>query len=393
MKMFIVLLTTLNFVSPGATAATRPKIAAWQTPAEKTPSAVRIIPIDHTRTSDNRLAVIEEADAFLAEITPPDGSPNVSSDVAFAIGFALARGKPTLIYTKATQTFADRVISEFKARGHSNFQKEPDFMHRLMDPDGYAVEDFGLWENLMIDGAAHHSLVPIGHTAAEVIAAYLARKPTGLSKASFTFDSTPSLVRAILKSNAPPDAPFLDAGNFRKVELHPRRRHPDDVPLAYLAGPDVFLKDPLRAAEIKRKICRTYGFGGKFPLDVEMEFKPPASEFAMRIFYANLRLMLESDFIVANMTPYRGPDMDQGTAFEQGFTFGLGRPVLGYSTFGSSVFPPARLAKFAVERSGHSIVRRFTTAIAWYRNSLNHRELKALEESIDFCPSLLINGG
>ena len=37
------------------------------------------------------------------------------------------------------------------------------------------------------------------------------------------------------------------------------------------------------------------------------------------------------DAVIANMTPFRGPSMDVGTAFELGYMAGRGRPVLGYS--------------------------------------------------------------
>src|SRR5690606_39043377 len=40
------------------------------------------------------------------------------------------------------------------------------------------------------------------------------------------------------------------------------------------------------------------------------------------------------DLIIANMTPFRGPGMDAGTAFEMGFMRALGKPVLGYTNDG-----------------------------------------------------------
>ena len=41
--------------------------------------------------------------------------------------------------------------------------------------------------------------------------------------------------------------------------------------------------------------------------------------------------MLSCDIIIANVTPFRGPSADDGTAFELGFFDALGRPAFAYS--------------------------------------------------------------
>jgi hypothetical protein len=41
--------------------------------------------------------------------------------------------------------------------------------------------------------------------------------------------------------------------------------------------------------------------------------------------------MLASDIMIANLTPFRGPSADDGTAFELGFFDALGRPIFAYS--------------------------------------------------------------
>ena len=51
---------------------------------------------------------------------------------------------------------------------------------------------------------------------------------------------------------------------------------------------------------------------------------------------------------IANMTPFRGPSMDVGTAFELGYLAALGRPVLGYSNSARS-FPERTLAYFGLD--------------------------------------------
>ncbi|MEZ5667042.1 MAG: nucleoside 2-deoxyribosyltransferase [Alphaproteobacteria bacterium] len=103
----------------------------------------------------------------------------------------------------------------------------------------------------------------------------------------------------------------------------------------YLAGPEVFLPDPMAAAAAKKAICARHGFVGVFPLDKSLDLGGLAPfEAGWRISAANEQLMRGCDLIIANMTPFRGPSMDVGTAFEMGFMRALGRLVLGYSNDG-----------------------------------------------------------
>lgn len=103
----------------------------------------------------------------------------------------------------------------------------------------------------------------------------------------------------------------------------------------YLAGPDVFLPDPHAAAAAKKQVCADYGFVGVFPLDKALDLTGLGRrEAGLRIAEANEELMRGCDLVIANMTPFRGPSMDVGTAYEMGFMRALGRPVLGYSNDG-----------------------------------------------------------
>ena len=103
-------------------------------------------------------------------------------------------------------------------------------------------------------------------------------------------------------------------------------------PRVYLAGPDVFLSDALAQGERKKAICRAHGLDGRYPLDVAA--LPAGLELAaqaQQLFTAMIRLMDECDAGLANLTPFRGPSMDVGTAFELGYLHGRGKPVFGYS--------------------------------------------------------------
>jgi nucleoside 2-deoxyribosyltransferase len=103
----------------------------------------------------------------------------------------------------------------------------------------------------------------------------------------------------------------------------------------YLAGPDVFLPDPLKMAKAKKEICQKYGLEGVFPFDSSLDLtdlKP--REAAIEIYKCNLNLMNHCDLIIANMTPFRSPSLDAGTAFEIGYMTALGKPIFGYSNDG-----------------------------------------------------------
>ncbi len=104
------------------------------------------------------------------------------------------------------------------------------------------------------------------------------------------------------------------------------------APQIYLAGPEVFLPDPFSIGRQKKDLCRKYGFEGIFPLDTDFEptdLRKP--EQGRQISQNNELLIRSCELLVANMTPFRGPSMDVGTAFEIGYARGLGKPVFGYT--------------------------------------------------------------
>merc|ERR1712187_875069 len=105
------------------------------------------------------------------------------------------------------------------------------------------------------------------------------------------------------------------------------------MPRVYLAGPEVFRPDAMQIAQKKKEICAEFGLEGCFPMDTELKgcsnLEP--KEISFKISTANENMMLSCDAVIANMTPFRSPSMDVGTAFEMGFMRALGRPVLGYT--------------------------------------------------------------
>src|SRR5262245_32149960 len=96
------------------------------------------------------------------------------------------------------------------------------------------------------------------------------------------------------------------------------------TPRIYLAGPDVFDPDPARIFAERGQICRRYGLDPLAPLDT-------GATTAEEIFRANVGLLDGCDGVVANLTPFRGPHCDVGTAWEVGYAAARGKPVFSFS--------------------------------------------------------------
>ena len=102
---------------------------------------------------------------------------------------------------------------------------------------------------------------------------------------------------------------------------------------AYLAGPEVFLADARHIGARKRAICTRHGLVGVFPADEEDVGGPalPPRERGLAISRTMERVMWGCDAMIVNLTPFRGPSADVGSAYEMGFMRALGRPIFAYS--------------------------------------------------------------
>jgi len=130
-------------------------------------------------------------------------------------------------------------------------------------------------------------------------------------------------------------------------------------PKLYLAGPDVFLPEPLAHAEKQRALCEQYGFTPLHPVDngpadgnhsvaaltrlyaasrlyrtdprpALMALPSEQMRCAMQIYLGNIKYVRECDIVVANCNAFRGALVDDGTAYELGLGHGLGKPTYGY---------------------------------------------------------------
>jgi nucleoside 2-deoxyribosyltransferase len=100
----------------------------------------------------------------------------------------------------------------------------------------------------------------------------------------------------------------------------------------YLAGPDVFLADSAEIVRRKQAICAAHGLDGLYPGEgLELDAIAEA-EHARTLFEGCVEMMDRCVAGLANLTPFRGPSADVGTAFEMGYLFGRGFPVFGYTS-------------------------------------------------------------
>jgi nucleoside 2-deoxyribosyltransferase len=104
------------------------------------------------------------------------------------------------------------------------------------------------------------------------------------------------------------------------------------LPSVYLAGPDVFCPDAKAIGKAKCELLQRYGLVGHFPLDNEV---PESPDIAHEIFLGNVQLINRSSIVLANIIPFRGPSLDPGTAWEIGYAYAKGIPVICYGSSGS----------------------------------------------------------
>ena len=106
----------------------------------------------------------------------------------------------------------------------------------------------------------------------------------------------------------------------------------------YLAGPEVFLPEPVKAGKAKQLRIEQlneqhdwpFKLVGLYPLDNEIPDFKPDFDTGIRIYHANIALMEKAHAVTANMVRFRGPSMDVGTAFEMGYMAAQDKPVIAY---------------------------------------------------------------
>jgi nucleoside 2-deoxyribosyltransferase len=98
----------------------------------------------------------------------------------------------------------------------------------------------------------------------------------------------------------------------------------------YLAGPDVGHPDAVGLIARKRALCSAAGYTPLTPDPEALLAEEQTEVDARRIYADRLTRLKESDAVIADLTPFRGPNCDPAVAFEAGVMAGLVKPVFAY---------------------------------------------------------------
>jgi nucleoside 2-deoxyribosyltransferase len=101
----------------------------------------------------------------------------------------------------------------------------------------------------------------------------------------------------------------------------------------YLGGPEVFLPDASDVLLKKAAMCGEFGFAAQVPQETHGQDwgKMTPVAISRAIYQANVDVMKLCDCGLFDLTPFRGPSADVGTAFEVGIMTGMGKPVFAYT--------------------------------------------------------------
>lgn len=113
-------------------------------PTDPAPSAPQA-DIDWMRIYPGNEAHIQSCGALIANLTPFRGA-SADPGTAYELGFMRALGRPVLGYSNAPGNFTMRSLAQLQGTVHRRANGAWE------DADGMEVEDFGLTDNLMIDG-------------------------------------------------------------------------------------------------------------------------------------------------------------------------------------------------------------------------------------------------
>ncbi len=108
--------------------------------------------------------MMQEADAIIANLTPFRGV-GADTGTAYELGFMCALGKAVFAYTNVSHDHGQRITDHYAGAVTA------DADGRLRGPDGLAVEDFGLIDNLMLHAGIERrgGVIVIGDAPATAI--------------------------------------------------------------------------------------------------------------------------------------------------------------------------------------------------------------------------------
>lgn len=147
-----------------------------------------------------------------------------------------------------------------------------------------------------------------------------------------------------------------------------------EKPIAvYIAGPAVFRRDAFAYGESIKRRCRDLGLVALWPLDNVPRQVSDRSLLARETREMNCAMIQRADAVIADISPFRGPNMDPGTAFEIGYAAALGKPLFLYTI------------------SRHTLLERTTANIDLRREDGKFFDIDDMEvEDFDLAENLMI---
>jgi nucleoside 2-deoxyribosyltransferase len=103
-------------------------------------------------------------------------------------------------------------------------------------------------------------------------------------------------------------------------------------PVVYLAGPAIFQPDAGERYAVIKAACEIAGMKVLTPQLVDpLPGDLVPSQQAAHIRDANIDKIRAADIVLADVSPFRGPNAEDGTAWEMGFAEALGKIVVPYA--------------------------------------------------------------
>lgn len=146
----------------------------------------------------------------------------------------------------------------------------------------------------------------------------------------------------------------------------------------YLAGQDVFRANAAEHFAELKKLCENYGFEGVSPFDNEIfDGEKFSKEHSKHVFFANVSKIEECFAIVANLNPFRGACVDDGTSFELGVGWCNSKFMCGYTKFHGWKHKDVVESIHVIERS----VLEFPIIESFADNTVNLMLQESIEDS------------
>ncbi len=119
----------------------------------------------------------------------------------------------------------------------------------------------------------------------------------------------------------------------------------------YLAGPDVFRNNPFEYFDKIKVLCKSYGFEALSPFDSEGDYVDElfTKKHATHIFHGNHGLIKYCDIIIANLVPFRGACVDDGTAWELGCGYANNKLLYGYTQYSKMLLKAVTYMNFDMQ--------------------------------------------